>query len=87
MDEARPISVCWRSDENRPFGSNLLTLFKSEKSKKKFSFTQFKSTNDERVLFSIMASPALPIVNPFKTAEAEDLYNKYYEEGNVLRVK
>lgn len=33
-----------------------------------------------------MASPALPIVNPFKTTDAERLYDEYYEQGNVLRV-
>jgi hypothetical protein len=33
-----------------------------------------------------MASPALPIINPFKTEEADSLYEEYYEKGNVLRV-
>jgi hypothetical protein len=33
-----------------------------------------------------MASPALPIINPFDTAEADSRYQNYYEEGNVLRV-
>ncbi len=33
-----------------------------------------------------MASPALPIVNPFQTSDAERLYDEYYEKGNVLRV-
>jgi hypothetical protein len=33
-----------------------------------------------------MASPALPIVNPFNTIDAERLYDEYYEQGNVLRV-
>lgn len=50
------------------------------------SSVKYKSTKDERVLFSIMTSPALPIINPFKTSDAERLYNEYYEEGNVLRV-
>jgi hypothetical protein len=39
------------------------------------------------VLFSIMASPALPIINPFDTTLSEKLYDDYYEQGNVLRVK
>jgi hypothetical protein len=34
-----------------------------------------------------MASPALPIINPFDTIEADSRYQKYYEEGNVLRVR
>jgi hypothetical protein len=33
-----------------------------------------------------MASPALPIINPFETTQAESLYDEYYEQGNVLRV-
>lgn len=33
-----------------------------------------------------MASPALPVLNPFKTEEADSLYEKYYNEGNILRV-
>lgn len=45
-----------------------------------------KSTGDERVLFSIMASPALPVINPFKTETADETYEKYYNQGNVLRV-
>jgi hypothetical protein len=33
-----------------------------------------------------MASPALPIVNPFDTSKADSLYEEYYEQGKVLRV-
>jgi hypothetical protein len=33
-----------------------------------------------------MASPALPIINPFKTDEADSIYEEYYEKGNFLRV-
>lgn len=33
-----------------------------------------------------MSSPALPIINPFKTEEADETYEKYYNDGNVLRV-
>lgn len=55
--------------------------------KKIFNLVFFlKSTKDERVLFTIMASPALPIINPFDTIEADSRYQKYYEEGNILRV-
>ena len=45
-----------------------------------------QSTNNERVLFSIMASPGLPVISPFKTSEAEKKYEKLYEEGRTLRV-
>ena len=33
-----------------------------------------------------MASPALPVINPFKTEEADSLYEEYYQKGNLLRV-
>jgi hypothetical protein len=45
-----------------------------------------KSTNDDRVLFTIMASYALPIIDPCSTSEADRLYEEYYKKGNVLRV-
>ncbi len=45
-----------------------------------------ESTNNERVLFTIMASPAMPVVNPFPTLEADEKYQEYYEKGTVLRV-
>ncbi len=45
-----------------------------------------ESTNNERVLFTIMASPAMPVINPFPTDEADEKYQEYYEKGTVLRV-
>ena len=45
-----------------------------------------KSTDNQRVLFSIMASPAMPIINPFDTNKADKKYQELYEEGTVLRV-
>ena len=34
-----------------------------------------------------MASPALPIINPFNTYEADEKYQELYDKGTVLRVK
>ena len=33
-----------------------------------------------------MASPALPVISPFQTTEADEKYKEYYEKGNILRV-
>jgi hypothetical protein len=33
-----------------------------------------------------MASPALPVISPFETTEADERYIDYYEKGNILRV-
>ena len=33
-----------------------------------------------------MASPAMPVINPFPTEEAYDKYKEYYEMGTKLRV-
>ncbi len=33
-----------------------------------------------------MASPALPVINPFKTIEADQKYKDLYEKGTALRV-
>jgi hypothetical protein len=33
-----------------------------------------------------MASPAMPVINPFPTKEAYDKYKEYYEMGTKLRV-
>ena len=33
-----------------------------------------------------MASPAMPVINPFDTKEADIKYEEMYEKGSVLRV-
>lgn len=33
-----------------------------------------------------MASPAMPIINPFDTKEADKKYEELYEQGTALRV-
>jgi hypothetical protein len=44
----------------------------------------FKSTQSERVLFSLMTNMRLPLIEPFDTTQAEKKYKELFNQNKLI---